>query len=107
MRQHPAIVNPRRWRALRRRIVNSDGWRCVQCGKAGRLEVDHVVPIQAGGDWWEPENLQTLCRTCHFAKTARENANPESPERAEWLALQRDAMKHPPARGGVRRSPLP
>ena len=86
MRQHPALVNPRRWRLLRRRIVNRDGWRCVQCGKAGRFEVDHVKPIQTGGEWWDPGNLQTLCRPCHFAKTAGENALPLAPDRAAWLA---------------------
>ena len=88
MRQHPAIVNPRRWRALRRRILNRDGWRCRECGKAGRLEVDHVKPVQDGGDWWDPANLQTLCRSpCHFAKTRRENAKPDPPDQAEWRKL--------------------
>ena len=105
MRQHPTATNPRRWGILRRRILNRDGWRCRTCGKAGRLEVDHVIPVQAGGDWWDPANLQTLCRPCHFAKTATENANPDSPERAEWRAFMREAMRTPATRGGVPRSP--
>lgn len=34
----------------------------VWCGKALRLEVDHV-----SGDWWDnrPENLRLLCPNCH------------------------------------------
>ena len=86
MRQHPAVVDPRRWRLLRRRILDRDGWRCVQCGKAGRLEVDHVVPVKDGGDWWDPSNLRTLDRRCHFSKSAAENAPPDPPDVAEWRA---------------------
>ena len=89
MRQHPALVDPRRWRIVRRRILDRDGWRCVQCGKAGRLEVDHVVPVKAGGDWWDPSNLQTLDRACHFGKSARENAHPDPPDVAAWRELLR------------------
>ena len=89
MRQHPAIVNPRRWRILRRRILDRDGWRCVQCGKAGRLEVDHIKPIRDGGDWWDPANLQLLCRPDHFSKSAGENAKPVPADVAEWQTLLR------------------
>ena len=73
-----------RWQQLRRRIKDRDGWRCRECGRAGRLEVDHVKPIQDGGDPWDPANLQTLCRSCHIAKTRGENARSESPERKAW-----------------------
>ena len=73
-----------RWQRLRRRIKDRDGWRCRECGKAGRLEVDHVTRLQDGGDPWDPSNLQTLCRSCHVSKTRAENARPESPERTAW-----------------------
>lgn len=36
-----------------------------------RWEVDHIVPLEDGGDH-VIENLQTLCRTCHRAKSAEE-----------------------------------
>ena len=76
--------NSRVWRRLRRRVLDRDGWRCVRCSRAGRLEVDHIVPMIAGGSH-EMTNLQTLCRPCHFAKTAEENsARSECPERAKW-----------------------
>ena len=32
---------------------------------------------------WETSNLQTLCRSCHSEKTARENTN-TVPGSAEW-----------------------
>ena len=63
----------RRWERLRRVILDRDGWRCRKCGRAGRLEVDHIVPIHRGGDYWDMSNLQALCRSpCHFAKTSSE-----------------------------------
>lgn len=56
-----------RWKTLRRAILDRDGWRCGECGRAGRLEVHHVRPTARGGAMWDPANLRTLCRDCHFA----------------------------------------
>ena len=90
MRQHPALVDPRRWRLLRRRILERDGWRCRACGRAaGRFEVDHVQSIHAGGEWWDESNLQLLCRPCHFRKSAAEIANPLPPDVAAWREFLR------------------
>lgn len=54
-------------------VLDRDGWRCR---RVGRMEVDHVVPLDRGGDPWDMANLQTLCRGCHIAKTAAENRRP-------------------------------
>ena len=83
---HPATANPRRWAVVRRAVLDRDGWRCVKCGKAGRLEVDHVVPIVRGGDWWAAEGLQALCRGCHINKSRRERVKPNA-ERDEWRRM--------------------
>lgn len=48
---------------------NRDDWRCVQCGKAGRLECDHIVPLADGGTD-DLANLRTLCRDCHITLSA-------------------------------------
>ena len=86
------VETPRAWMASkvgnhRLAILNRDGWRCVTCGKPGRLEVDHVQPIPKGGAPWDQENLQSLCRPHHFAKTAEENKRPPKPERQGWAEL--------------------
>ena len=81
--RHPATTNPRRWAVVRRAVLDRDGWRCVKCGKAGRMEVDHIIPVQFGGDWWPPEGLQTLCRSCHFDKSRRDLEGPDA-ERDAW-----------------------
>ena len=71
---HPAKADPRRWRRLRLRIFDRDGWRCLLCGRPARLECDHVRPVEAGGAWWDPANLQTLCWRCHLGKSRRERS---------------------------------
>lgn len=68
-----AKVDWRRWRAVRRRVFERDGWRCVKCKRPGRLECDHIRPLAQGGRKYDLGNLQALCRGCHIRKTAREN----------------------------------
>ena len=54
----------------RRALFARDGWRCVYCGSAGRLTLDHVVPRSRGGDsvW---ENVVTSCAPCNLRKGNR------------------------------------
>ena len=80
-------ANRKRWAAVRRRVLERDGYRCRQCGKAGRLEVDHVVPLEKGGDEWDEANLQAICRLHHIQKTQGENRRPLTPAEAAWREL--------------------
>jgi 5-methylcytosine-specific restriction endonuclease McrA len=54
----------------RRALFARDGHRCVYCGSAGRLTLDHVVPRSRGGDsvW---ENVVTSCAPCNLRKGNR------------------------------------
>ena len=72
-----------RWRGLRVVVLERDNYRCQACGDPG-FEVDHVRPIRSGGAVWDPDNLQTLCKSCHSIKTASEQ-RPETPGRAAWV----------------------
>ena len=67
-RNHRAL-DRRRWSAVRLAVFTRDNYRCVRCGRAGRLECHHRKPLEAGGAAWDPANLETLCRRCHFAAT--------------------------------------
>jgi len=73
-----------------RKIRNSRTWRdrvrpeqlrlfpyCRICDEKDKLteaqEVDHIKPLEAGGDPFDPSNLQSLCKRCHVLKSAEEN----------------------------------
>ena len=77
-----------RWKKVRRAAIERDGYRCSHCGKAsGRFEVDHRQPINQGGAVYDLENLQTLCRPCHFDKTTLDRGGvPHEPD-AGWRRL--------------------
>lgn len=69
---------------------------CRMCRAKGRVteakHVDHIIPIEQGGTD-DPDNLQSLCISCHAEKTAKDrnytpkgcdaNGNPTDP-RHPW-----------------------
>ena len=67
--------------------LDRDGWRCVQCGKAGRLEVDHIKPLHEGGASFALDNLQALCRNHHLRKTWGDRS---TLEQRRWRAILDD-----------------
>jgi len=58
---------------LRQKIFDRDGRKCVICGAKEDLSIDHIIPRSKGGTN-DPENLQTLCRSCNSSKKNREAA---------------------------------
>ncbi len=59
-----------KWRKIRQRILQRDGYVCQMCGVEEANSVDHIVPrLMGGGD--EDWNLQTLCTSCNSAKGGR------------------------------------
>ena len=68
-------------------IFKRDGYRCRTCGRAGRLECDHIRGH--GGGLYDPDNLQSLCRACHFEKTRVENGGAQIAGRSEWTEYVR------------------
>jgi 5-methylcytosine-specific restriction endonuclease McrA len=60
------------WDSARSYVLLRDRYTCRVCGvrrRARELDVDHIVEIALGGAALEYSNLQTVCRTCHRAKT--------------------------------------
>ena len=98
MSRNHVHFNKRRWGAVRCVVLERDGWRCRKCGRAGRLECDHVVPLQRepGQEPYDPNGLQTLCRACHLAKTTTENRRPFTPAEAAWRELVAEIFSEPP-----------
>ena len=87
-----AALNSRRWERTRRAVFARDKWRCRCCGMAGRLECDHIVPLDKDPDQdpYDPANCQTLTRACHVLKTRRERGLVDDPTRQAWASLVRE-----------------
>ncbi len=87
-------LDRRRWSIVRRQVFERDGWRCCHCGRAGRLECDHITPLERepGQDAFDPSGLQTLCRSCHITKTARENRRALTPAETAWRELVNEML---------------
>ena len=62
------------WLHIREQVLLRDGSICQRCGMQATL-VDHIIPSE---DDWEDrlnlDNLQALCKDCHYFKTRREEA---------------------------------
>jgi 5-methylcytosine-specific restriction endonuclease McrA len=88
-RYSAAVIRSARWKVVRKQAKDRDGWKCVQCGARGRLEVDHIQPVRTHPDLaYELTNLQTLCTPCHSRKTRIEvGMGKPNPERDKWLEL--------------------
>jgi 5-methylcytosine-specific restriction enzyme A len=65
------------WQKVRVFVLRRDKYLCQHCLAQGIItvatDVDHIIPLSRGGARLDPENLQSLCRTCHNRKTAVDN----------------------------------
>ena len=56
--------------AIRRRVLQRDGYACQCCGIVrADNDVDRRIPLEQGGSN-DDSNLWLLCHECHAAKTA-------------------------------------
>ena len=65
----------KRWRTYRKAIIARRGGECVTCGATPldqHIHLDHIKPLVEGGEAFNEENIQILCRECHGRKTANE-----------------------------------
>ncbi|MYS58704.1 MULTISPECIES: HNH endonuclease [Streptomycetaceae] len=62
------LSRPADWSKRKAKILVRDRFRCQFCGSPRKLEVDHIIPVSRGGSW-EPDNLWTLCQSCHKRKS--------------------------------------
>ncbi|WP_071890829.1 HNH endonuclease [Enterobacter sp. ODB01] len=67
-----------KWDRLRPIVLDRDKYLCQECLRNGRYTpaetVDHIKPKAHGGTD-DLSNLESICRGCHKAKTARERLN--------------------------------
>ena len=74
-------VRNRAWFFIRRKLIQARGYKCERCGRGGRLEVHHRIPISKGGKRYDRENLEVICRQCHFDEHRHDR---EIPGASEW-----------------------
>ena len=56
-----------KWIQIRSKIYKRDNWTCQKCGKKCHTDIQchHSIPESEGGSHI-PENLVTLCKSCHI-----------------------------------------
>lgn len=66
-----------RWRELRLKVLERDGYQCQRCGliepRSSQLIANHKTPHR--GDetlFWHEDNLETVCKPCHDGPIQRE-----------------------------------
>ena len=91
-------IDMARWRRVRQQVFARDGRRCVDCGRPGRLECDHIVAlfIDPTQDFYAIEGLATRCRGCHLSKSMLERGGRPDPERAALEALLAQELRDIP-----------
>jgi 5-methylcytosine-specific restriction protein A len=65
----------KRWKKVREIFIRQHPL-CVACTEKELIVqasvVDHIVPISKGGSPWSFSNFQSLCKSCHDSKSAKE-----------------------------------
>jgi len=60
------------WFWIRKDVLRRDRYTCSICKNRMRkkfLDVDHIIPVKIGGQLFNKDNLRTLCKECHKAKS--------------------------------------
>ena len=84
MSRHHQRPENRRGHAVRRaRAIARAGRRCQRCGRPGRLEAHHPVPLSKGGA--PDQALTVVCRDCHFLEHRQTD-----PARDAWRSFCRE-----------------
>jgi len=60
------------WYFVRKDVLKRDRYTCRICKKRFRkkdLDVDHIIPVRFFKKVYDKDNLRTLCKECHKAKS--------------------------------------
>jgi 5-methylcytosine-specific restriction protein A len=75
--------NTKQWRNVREIVLQTNPL-CTTCEAVGLITeaqmVDHIKPVRLGGDFWDFDNLQPLCNSCHASKSAKERHADPNPQ---------------------------
>lgn len=93
--QSPYSTKINKRKSIRGKVLERDGHKCLKCGTAEYLTMDHIFPESKGGKFVF-ENLQTLCLFCNEDKGSnfidyRQQGEPKQTEGIEWLNKNKEA----------------
>lgn len=61
-----AVYHTEEYKKMRKAVIERDGGRCVKCGSAKNIQIDHVKAKSTNLDLiFEMANLRCLCKRCH------------------------------------------
>jgi len=86
------------WRELRDLKLTNNPF-CEACEKQGKLlvvaiDVDHIEPIEKAPHLaLDIDNLQSLCKACHYDKTGEENRNRNSNKQNKGSIINKKWLK--------------
>jgi 5-methylcytosine-specific restriction endonuclease McrA len=66
MARKPQYAGP--WRRIRLEVLQRDNNQCQIKGEgctSVAQQVDHILPVSMGGDWFDKENLRASCARCN------------------------------------------
>lgn len=72
MARKPQYSGP--WRSVRARILQRDDHRCQIRGPGCSTvadQVDHILPVSMGGEYFEEDNLRAACRHCNNQRNVK------------------------------------
>lgn len=87
--REPVVLRKAIPRQLREEVLEKYGRKCVVCGSTEKLQIDHIIPVDAGGAT-ALDNLQVLCQPCNGSKSA----NGEISEKRKTIIHIRQSCTH-------------
>ena len=96
-RNHNSLTGTRAWRRVRLLVFERDGYRCRCCGKAGRLECDHIVPLDSWkGDPLDMRQSAVACAELPYREDARGELRGAGPCRVAGITTAHGIKKRRP-----------
>jgi len=88
----PVFFGSAKWRRFAAQILQQRGAVCQDKGhdprsSTAKIEADHIVELQDGGQPFDPNNIMLRCSACHRRKTIKAKRDRET--RQFWLERAR------------------
>ena len=80
--QHKRLLRGDRWRGVRKYVIRRDDNRCQACRErfsVREMDAHHDPPVgpeTTVAQFYDPKNVQALCRSCHSLETNRDKRGP-------------------------------